>query len=88
MTRTAKKRTIAAGEFKAKCLELMDRVAETGETIVITKRGTAVAELTPVPERRNLWGLMEGQGEIVGDVVSPLDVDWGPRPPGIPRRKR
>ena len=32
-------RTIKASEFKAKCLKLMDEVAESGEEIVITKHG-------------------------------------------------
>jgi prevent-host-death family protein len=40
-------RTIKAGEFKAKCLALLDEVAETGETIEITKRGKVVARLGP-----------------------------------------
>ena len=39
-------RTMKASEFKAKCLKLMDEVAETGEEILITKRGRAVAKLT------------------------------------------
>ena len=30
---------IAAGEFKAKCLQLMDEVNETGVELIITKRG-------------------------------------------------
>ena len=34
-------RTMKASEFKAKCLKLMDEVAETGEEILITKRGRA-----------------------------------------------
>ncbi len=41
---------IKAGEFKAKCLQLMDRVHETHERIVITKRGRAVAQLSQVAE--------------------------------------
>lgn len=40
-------RTIKAGEFKAKCLRLLDEVAETGDTLVITKRGRVVARLVP-----------------------------------------
>ena len=32
-------RSIPAGRFKAQCLKLLDEVAETGETIVVTKRG-------------------------------------------------
>ena len=41
---------IGAGEFKAKCLQLMDRVHDTHERIVITKRGRAVAQLSQVAE--------------------------------------
>lgn len=40
-------RTISAGEFKAKCLRLMDEVNETGIPIVITKRGKPVSRLVP-----------------------------------------
>ena len=36
-------RRIPASEFKAKCLALLDEVAETKATLVITKRGKAVA---------------------------------------------
>ena len=44
-------RTIKASEFKAKCLKLMDEVAENGEEIVITKNGKPVAKLTAYRER-------------------------------------
>ncbi len=39
---------IPAGEFKAKCLKLMDQVRESGKEIVITKRGKPVAKLVPL----------------------------------------
>ncbi len=39
---------VAAGEFKATCLKLMDRVAVTGEPIEITKRGKPLVRLVPV----------------------------------------
>ena len=44
-------RMIKASEFKAKCLKLMDEVAENGEEIVITKNGKPVAKLTAFRER-------------------------------------
>jgi prevent-host-death family protein len=70
-------RTIKASEFKARCLKLMDEVAESGEPVVITKNGRPVARLVPVtPERRSLWGLHKGQIEILGDIIEPIDVDW------------
>ena len=40
-------RTIKASEFKAKCLKLMDEVAESGEEIIITKNGRPVSRLMP-----------------------------------------
>lgn len=49
-------RTIPAGRFKAQCLKLLDEVAETGETIVVTKRGKPVARVEPVEEPPSLRG--------------------------------
>ena len=70
-------RTIKASEFKAKCLQLMDEVAENGGEIIITKRGTPVARLVPHRERpKSLFGADRGRMRIVGDIISPLDVEW------------
>ena len=46
---TGSTRTIKASEFKAKCLQLMDEVAESGEEIVITKFGKPVAKARAAP---------------------------------------
>ena len=69
---------IAAGQFKAQCLKLMDRVAERHETITVTKRGKAVARLVPVePARaRPLFGYLRGKGEIPGDIIGPTGEVW------------
>ena len=39
-------RTIKASDFKAKCLQLMDEIAETGQEVVITKRGRPVSVMS------------------------------------------
>jgi len=71
------KRTIKASEFKAKCLALMDEVARTGETVVITKNGEPVADLVPHRvKKRSPFGVWKGQVEITGDIMSPIDVEW------------
>ena len=36
---------IAAGQFKARCLSLIDQVSQTHQVITITKRGKPVARL-------------------------------------------
>jgi prevent-host-death family protein len=91
MTMVAKPtpRVIKAGEFKATCLELMDEVAASGEVIVITKRGKPVAKLGPVVEKpAALFGFLKGNFTHVGDVISPVDVEWGPADPDIRPRPR
>jgi prevent-host-death family protein len=69
---------IIASEFKAKRLKLMDKVKRDHEEIVITKRGKPVAKLVAVndPETPTGYGCMKGTGEIIGDIVSPIDVEW------------
>ena len=70
-------RTMKASEFKAKCLQLMDQVADGGGEIVITKRGKPVAKLTSHRERpKTLFGIDRGRLEILGDIISPIDVEW------------
>lgn len=68
---------IKASEFKAKCLRLLDEVAETGEVLVITKNGQAVAEVGPAKKRpKTLFGAHKGMFEIKGDIIEPIDVEW------------
>jgi prevent-host-death family protein len=69
---------ISAGEFKAKCLKLMDNVARTHEPLIITKHGKPVAMMVPVmPEPATpLFGYMAGTATVRGDIVAPLDVGW------------
>jgi prevent-host-death family protein len=70
-------RIIKASEFKAKCLALLDEVERTGETLVITKKGKPVAEITPhKPAKRSPLGIWKGRVKIKGDIISPLDVEW------------
>lgn len=70
---------LPAGQFKAKCLKLMDEVQEHGEEIVITKFGKPVAKLIPFVDRarkKSHFGCMQGTATILGDVIKPIDVSW------------
>ncbi len=71
-------RHVKASEFKAKCLALMDQVARTGSSIVITKKGKPIAELVPHRERkgRSPFGIWKDKVKIKGDIISPIDVEW------------
>ena len=66
-------KTMRAGEFKARCLKVMDLVRRTREPVMITKRGRPVAKLVPAPtEGDDVFGCLEGIVEIVGDIESPV----------------
>ncbi len=67
---------IPAGEFKAKCLKLLDDVASTGQALTITKRGRPVARLVPMPGLPALFGAMKGTVLLQQDIVAPLDSAW------------
>ena len=60
------RRTVEASEFKARCLTLMDEVAESGKEIVLPYRATP----------RNLFGVDRGRIRILGDIVSPMPAEW------------
>ncbi|MBM9535601.1 type II toxin-antitoxin system Phd/YefM family antitoxin [Desulfobulbus alkaliphilus] len=69
---------VKASVFKAKCLQYMDEVNKTGESIVITKNGVPVSILQPyrtVPG--SLFCLHQGKVESTDDLVAPLNMSWG-----------
>lgn len=68
--------TIGAGEFKAKCLQLLDAVADRRESLVITKRGRPVARLVPIAPGKGLFGALAGSVLDASDIVAPIDVEW------------
>ena len=67
--------TVAAGEFKQKCLALIDQVASTGAPIIISKYGKPVARLMPLEspketEQRILAALRSGEGGMLVDEAT------------------
>lgn len=74
-------RIVPAGEFKAKCLAILDEVKATGEPVVVTKRGKPVARVI-APEEvaldekpESIFGALKGliivNGDV-GDLVQPI----------------
>jgi prevent-host-death family protein len=65
---------IAAGEFKARCLTLMEDVRSTREPLIITKRGKPVAKLVPADDKEpEFIGRLKGVFRVVGDIESPVE---------------
>ena len=77
-----KQNQMAAGEFKAKCLAVMDEVAKRKRPIIVTKRGKPVVRVVPIDDEDHvidsIMDCMAGEVEIVGDIESPVvpESDW------------
>lgn len=69
---------VPAAEFKATCLELMDKVNRTGTEYVITKHGKPVAKLVPCTpvKKQGIWGSMKGSVLKYDRPFDPIDGDW------------
>lgn len=70
---------ISASQFKARCLSLLDEVAEGGSELIVTKRGQPVAKVVSVEEDASLHGSVTYN---VGDeeLIAPIDVTWDAAP--------
>jgi len=77
-------RTMAVGEFKAKCLAVMAEVKATGGKVLVTKRGEPLAWVVPSLEPaakespESIFGCLRHMGTVSGDVVSSefTDAEW------------
>ena len=68
-------REITATSFKARCLALLDDVADSGAELVVTKRGRPVARVTPIDPEASLHGTVT---VLVDDeeLIAPLGESW------------
>jgi prevent-host-death family protein len=70
---------MGAADFKAHCLQVMEKVRRTRRPVTITKRGVPVVKLVPAdPPTKFALGALAGKLASVGDIVaSPLsDQEW------------
>ena len=64
-----KAKTIAAAQFKEKCLALLDEVGPEG--IIVTKHGKPVAKLIPIEtESAALIGSLKRKIHVRSDILS------------------
>ena len=71
-------KSIAAGKFKDVCLKMLDDVAATKTTVVITKRGRPLAKLVPYVQPAKKGGLAGSVLKETGDPFGtgePWDAD-------------
>lgn len=77
---------VGAARFKATCLELLDRVRESGEDIVVTKHGKPVAKVVRYEAKKTrpvkFVGSMKGTVLYYDRPLDPLDEVWDADQPG------
>jgi prevent-host-death family protein len=82
-------KTMPAGEFKARCLAVMEDVRKYRTSVVITKKGRPVAKLVP-PDTpaADVFGCLAGTARIVGDIEAPVVPATAWTAAGAPRARR
>ena len=73
------KKEMPISQFKNHCLKLIDELSKhADEEIIITKRDKPIAKFIPIKKDniKPLFDLLKGRGKIVGDIISPIDVEW------------
>lgn len=70
-------RSVGVGEFKAHCLRLLEEVRTKNEGLLVTKRGTPMAEILPFRKKQK-----KAREELLDsvtfekDIVSPIGEKW------------
>jgi prevent-host-death family protein len=70
---------ISKSALKARMLEHLRRVEETGEELIVTDRGRPVLRIVPVRERTPAAALFAGlRGKVIyhGDLLEPTAAEW------------
>ena len=70
--------TIAISQFKSHCLEIIDKLQNNQETIIITKRDKPIAKVEAIMTKPNssLFGILKNKAEIKGDILEPINEKW------------
>jgi prevent-host-death family protein len=74
-------KSVAATEFKAHCLALLEEVRQTRQPLLVTRHGKPVAEISPyMPKDADEVNPLKGTVLFEGDVLSPIDEKWDSAP--------
>lgn len=72
------KNQMAISEFKAHCLEVINKIHHTHESIIITKRDKPIAKVVALEgmKKVSLFGLLQNKAKIISDIVGPINENW------------
>ena len=74
-------KSVAATEFKAHCLALLEEVRQTRQPLLVTRHGKPVVEISPYMSRSSEQpNPLKGSLLFEGDVISPIEEKWDSAP--------
>ncbi len=73
--RNKKMKTFAITDFKAHALKILSQVAKTKQSVIITKRGTPMAEVIPFSSDKPISDKLSEALVFENDIVSPIGED-------------
>jgi prevent-host-death family protein len=74
-------KTVPATEFKEHCLALLEEVRQTRQSLLVTRHGKPVAEISPYVARDpDSVNPLKGSILYQGDLVAPIDAKWDSAP--------
>lgn len=69
---------IPISQFKAHCLEIINNLQNSAESVVITKRHRPVAKIESFQKlsKTSIFGIFKDKAEIRGDITQSLNENW------------
>ncbi len=65
--------SLLISEFKARCIEILNAVHDSGEPMIVTRRGKPLAKIVPLSEpagkKPRRLGALAGEAKVRGDIV-------------------
>jgi antitoxin (DNA-binding transcriptional repressor) of toxin-antitoxin stability system len=68
---------IAISYFKSHCLEIIENLQDSQQSIIITKRDKPIAKLLPLDTTKtSLFGILKNRADIKADILKPCEEKW------------
>ena len=68
---------IPVSYFKSHCLQILNNLQKTNQTITITKRNKQLAQIIPIKKNVNsIFNILKTSAAIKGDIVQSLEEEW------------
>jgi prevent-host-death family protein len=68
---------MAISQFKAHCLEIIEKLQTNQQPVIITKRDKPIAKVVPLDTAKaSLFGMLKSKAEIKADILESIAEKW------------